>query len=318
VVIVQIPKPFLSYQQQLDKLADEKNLTVSDRGYAERMLRQYSYFALIGGYKEPFKNLTTKKYKDGTRFEEIVALYEFDENLRELLLKYILKIELKMKSLLSYYFTEKHSEAQIHYLSPQNYNTGPAYIDEVYKLLRILSAISAQHNQHTYIDHQRKQHGNVPLWAVVKALTFGNMSYMYRCFPSSLQVKVCKNFSRVHTGELSRYLKILTKYRNVCAHNERLFTYRTKDDILDTPLHGRLKIPKKGAQYIYGKKDLFSVVIALFYLLEAEDHRAFIDSLAKAIDRFLYATTHVSSGEFLCTMGFPPNWTEISDHQSST
>ena len=46
-----------------------------------------------------------KKYIDGTTFEDIVALYEFDENLRELFLKYLLKIEQNMRSQLSYYFT---------------------------------------------------------------------------------------------------------------------------------------------------------------------------------------------------------------------
>ena len=39
------------------------------------MLTQIGYFSLIGGYKTPFKKPTTQKYKDGTRFEDIVALY---------------------------------------------------------------------------------------------------------------------------------------------------------------------------------------------------------------------------------------------------
>ena len=39
--------------------------------------------------------------------EEIVSLYEFDESLRELFLHYLLHIERHIRSLLSYYFTEK-------------------------------------------------------------------------------------------------------------------------------------------------------------------------------------------------------------------
>ena len=78
-----MPKPFLSFQDQIDKLRS-KNLTISDPVYAERMLREIGYFGLIGGYKAPFKNPTTKKYRDGTTFESIVQLYKFDENLREL------------------------------------------------------------------------------------------------------------------------------------------------------------------------------------------------------------------------------------------
>ena len=55
-------KPFLSFQDQIGKLRS-KNLTISDSAYAERILREIGYFGLIGGYKEPFKNPTTKNIK---------------------------------------------------------------------------------------------------------------------------------------------------------------------------------------------------------------------------------------------------------------
>ena len=74
-------KPFLSFEDQLNKLETEKGLAISDRAYAEQKLREIGYFGLIGGYKGPFKNPTTKKYNDGVAFEDIVALYKLDENL---------------------------------------------------------------------------------------------------------------------------------------------------------------------------------------------------------------------------------------------
>lgn len=87
-------KPFLTYDEQVEKLEKEKNLIIQNKPYAIDELKQIGYFALIGGYKELLKNPTTKKYKDGTTFEDIVELYKFDENLRELFLKYILKIHI--------------------------------------------------------------------------------------------------------------------------------------------------------------------------------------------------------------------------------
>lgn len=92
-------KPFLSFEEQINNLENEKGLVIADRAYAERMLREIGYFGLIGGYKSPFKNPTTKKYNDGVAFEDIVALYKFDENLRELFLKYILQFERHIRSL---------------------------------------------------------------------------------------------------------------------------------------------------------------------------------------------------------------------------
>lgn len=100
-------KIFLNYEQQIEKLKNEKNLLIEDEVYAKEILKQTSYYSLIGGYKDIFKNPTTKKYKDETRFEDIVELYYFDERLRQLFLRYLIKIENEVKSLVSYYFSEK-------------------------------------------------------------------------------------------------------------------------------------------------------------------------------------------------------------------
>ena len=58
-------KDFLNYDQQIEKLKSEKNLLIDNVAYAKEILKQTSYYSLIGGYKDIFKNPTTKKYKDG-------------------------------------------------------------------------------------------------------------------------------------------------------------------------------------------------------------------------------------------------------------
>ena len=56
-------KPFLSFEDQINYLQNEKNLIIPDKEYALKMLKQIGYFGLIGGYKNPFKNTTTKNTK---------------------------------------------------------------------------------------------------------------------------------------------------------------------------------------------------------------------------------------------------------------
>jgi len=68
-------KIFLNYDQQIEKLEKEKNLNIKDKEYAKEILKQTSYYSLIGGYKDVFKNPTTKKYKDGTNFEVSAYLH---------------------------------------------------------------------------------------------------------------------------------------------------------------------------------------------------------------------------------------------------
>ena len=53
-------KIFLNYDQQIEKLKNEKNLLINNEAYAKEILKQTSYYSLIGGYKDIFKNPTTK------------------------------------------------------------------------------------------------------------------------------------------------------------------------------------------------------------------------------------------------------------------
>ena len=96
---MQTPKKFSSFSDQVSWISDEKGIKIKDREYAEEMLRQIGYFPLMGGYKHLFRISNTKKYKAGTSFEEIVSLYKFDAELRELFFKYLLQIERQMRSL---------------------------------------------------------------------------------------------------------------------------------------------------------------------------------------------------------------------------
>lgn len=240
-----MPKPFLTFDAQISYLENDKNLVIQNHDYAKTMLKQIGYFSLIGGYKAPFKNPTTRKYKDGTRFEDIVALYYFDENLRELFLKYILKIERHIRALLSYHFTEKHGEQQSEYLNPANYAMNGRNAGGINRLVSTLGNLANHNSDYPYINHQRQMYGNVPLWVLFNGVTFGSLSKFYSFTTQDIQTKVAKNFDKVNRKQLEQYLSVITKFRNVCAHGERLFSYQTRNDIPDTDLHVKLGIPKK-------------------------------------------------------------------------
>ncbi|MDY4840465.1 MAG: Abi family protein [Lachnospiraceae bacterium] len=77
-------KPFITYSEQLNVLTQKKQLNISDLSYAEGKLHDIGYYSLIDGYKDIFYNPMTRTYEEGTNFTDIVALYEFDENLRSL------------------------------------------------------------------------------------------------------------------------------------------------------------------------------------------------------------------------------------------
>ena len=307
-------KTFSTFEQQVDWLCKEKHLLIPDRQYAEDALKHIGYFPLMGGYKHLFRIPLTKKYKPGTSFEEIVALYEFDTELRELFFKYLLQIERHLRSLMSYYFSEKYGESQTAYLDINNYNNTRKNHATIARLIATLNR-AASTRDYEYIDYNRSTYGNIPLWVLINVLTFGNLSKMYQVFHQSLQSKVCKNFGIINRKQMEQFLSVLTKFRNVCAHGERLFTYRTIDNISDLPLHSKLSIPKNGIQYLNGKNDLFAVVIAFRYLLPTKDFLTFKRRLIRLIDTTSGKLIHIDNEELLKRMGFPPNWKNITRYR---
>ena len=123
-------------------------------------------------------------------------------------------------------------------------------------------------------------------------------------------------YEGITEGQLRQLLEVLTDFRNVCAHNERLFTHRcARHDIPDLPLHRKLSIPKNGQEYIYGKRDYFSVVLAFRYMLPHADFLTFKSQLSKLLDKAIQQNSKISMPELLRMMGMPANWKKITAYK---
>ena len=126
-----------------------------------------------------------------------------------------------------------------------------------------------------------------------------------------LQFKVSREFNGLSEKQVGQILSVVTKFRNVCAHNERLFSYKTKNSIPNLSAHQTLKIPKKGNAYSKGIHDLFAIVVAFKYFLNNDDFNKFKISLTNTIDHYIQNTTALSQNDILNAMGFPTNWSNI-------
>ena len=309
---VHMNKPFITYTAQVDKLQNEKNVIITDTNFAITTLKNFSYYGLIDGYKHLFIDIHTRKYINNTFFEDIVALYELDEELRGLFFKYICRIERKLRSSISYYFCQKHGECQEEYLNPSNYSTAPKNKRRIIKLMKILENVANKNKNHKYLIYQRNKYHNIPLWVTCNALTFGQISKMFEFLPQNMQGLICQDFGNIKKNEMISYLKVLTLYRNVCAHNERLFPFHTYIDIPDTLIHKRLNIPKNGSKYICGKNDLFCVVIAFRYLLPQNDFLVFKKHLMHIFNQYEKKNSNLKLDKLYEYMGFPSNWKHIT------
>lgn len=311
-----MPKPFLTYEQQIALLIS-KGLLINNVEFAVSKLKQWGYFSLIGGYKKPFKDPSTRKYINATEFNEIYNLFIFDDELRSLFFKYICIVERNISNTLAYAFCETFGDRQNEYLDFNNYKVSSSTSTEIVKLINILDYKANKDKDHDYINHQRIKYNNVPLWILIHALTFGNLSKLYEYSIPSIRSKVAKNYSGVSDINLEKTLKNLVLYRNVCGHNERLYSHNVYTDFPDTAIHKKMGIHKIGSQYQYGKRDLFGVVISLKYLLQKEQFVVFKNELARLVDNFLKNNPKISKEWLYSEMGFPSNWKNITRYKNS-
>lgn len=310
-------KPFATYSEQLDILTQKKQLNISDMAQADEMLHNIGYYSLIDGYKDIFYNPMTRMYADGTNFTDIVALYEFDQELRSLVFKNICNIEQKIRSLISYSFCETFTANQSAYLNPNNYNITVKNKQGITRLISILEYEANKNTEHGYVVYQRNTYGNVPLWVIMKTLTLGQTSKMYSFMLPSIKSKVSVHYGNITEKELIQYLKLLTVFRNICAHNERLFSFESRFEIPDTLLHAKMHIPKKGSQYCYGKHDMFALLISFRYLLSKNDFKSFKKDLSKLLIAFRKKTSTTQEEKLLNAMHFPSNWSDITRYKLS-
>ena len=296
-------KPFLDYQSQI-KYLKQKQLAIPNETTAITALEKVSYYGLINGYKDIFKNPSTHNFYSGTTFDDIYNLYLFDAELREIFLKYILIFEKHIKSSISYHFSNTYGNGIAFYQDIKNYDYGKNIADVQYLFRKMNGKINGKHPS-PQVAHYMHTYQNVPLWVLTTDLTIGETASMYRYLKGHCKTLVCNDFHHIGRNELGKMLIILTKYRNICAHGNRLFNAKTQDSISDLIAHKKLHIPQVNFRYQYGKSDLFAVVISLKYLLDVSDFRLFYYGLKKLIKKYN------PSEKTLELMGFPHNWMSI-------
>lgn len=86
--------------EDLIKYLISKGVSISNENDALSKIQKYSYYSIINTYKEVFKN-ENNEYIQNVTFDEIYALFEFDKNIRNIILKYCLEIEIVIKSLMA-------------------------------------------------------------------------------------------------------------------------------------------------------------------------------------------------------------------------
>lgn len=303
-------KTFKTLDEQIDILVN-KGLVVDDIEFAKSVLLRENYF-FLSGYRHLFMDPSdNKRYLDGTTFKELYSMFLFDRQIRNIIFKNILIVENNLKSILAYIMSKNHGFKENNYLNPNNFVRDSRKNRQINDLIRKMKRqISVNGKQHTATAHYIINYGYIPLWVVVKVLSFGIVGELYTILQYQDQKEIADVFG-VSINNMVDYLPILANYRNLCAHEDICYINRTQKAIDDTKYHKLLYIPINNEEYIYAKNDLFALVIILKTLLDPDNFNLFINEISYELDRLSGKLNVIKIEKVLHEMGFPNNYKEI-------
>lgn len=290
-------KPATTFAQQIAHLIAQ-GMNVPDRALTEHWLRHVSYYRL-SAYWLPFENPKTQtgpRFRSGTSFDTIVALYDFDRRLRLLVLDAIERIEVAIRG--SWAYALAHRGGSHGYLDASLYSDRRIFHENLARLVREVGT-----SPETYIDHYRRNYDDPampPVWMVAEMMSFGQLSRWYSLLEDRALRNAIAQPLALPEAVLVPLLKHLSTVRNTCAHHGRLwnrgFLIRMKLPNKPVPLAVSLE-PLKGN----GPAQLYNSLVLIRYLLQQVDP---------------YSTWHVQMKTLLAchptadlvAMGFPAFW----------
>lgn len=303
-------KIFKTIDEQIEILRS-KGMVFEDYDKAREILLRENYF-FLNGYRSPFLMNGTKRFIEGTTFEELYSLFTFDRFFRNIIFKNVLIVENNYKSIYSYVLSKKYGYKEKDYLNINNFDRSKEKNRQINDLLRKLKRqIRINGYQHQATSHYINNYGYIPMWVGVKVLSFGLMSELFTILKEEDRKEI-SNYYGLNSDKIENYMSILANYRNLCAHEDILFNHETQKCIADTTFHLQLGIPKVDDEYIYGKNDIFALLIILKELLTADDFKMMMNEICYEIDKLSSKLKVIDVNKVLFRMGFPENYKQLS------
>jgi len=206
----------LTYIAQLELLR-ARGLTVDHPDDALLWLSHVNYFRLAG-YGFLFQK-PHDVFIPGTTFEQIVALYSLDEQLRDAVFAVLTPIEIFMRTRIAYELS-RCAGAFAHYdLSLYQYeDRGKAWLAKLEEDTRESGEPFLTHYKNKYSDFPR-----LPIWIAIEVMHLTSLSRFYS-YLSSDSKRLISSFAGIDHGVFASWLHTIVFIRNICAHHGRLWS----------------------------------------------------------------------------------------------
>ena len=212
---MELKKP-TTFEEQL-LLLEKKNIIIDDKEACLDFLSKTNYYRLSGYYLPFIKKENNKCFID-VSFNRLKNIYTFDSELRNLISSVIEKIEVHIRTQLTYHHS--HTYGSEGYMSSFSFNK--RHNHEAF-LKRIETCIYENSNTLIVKHHQEHYAGHFPFWTIIDFFSIGMLSYFYRGMKNADKAQIAKSMYGVNYQTMESWLRCLTDLRNRCAHYSRLY-----------------------------------------------------------------------------------------------
>lgn len=223
-----------------------RGLIIEDVELAKHYLSHVSYYRLAGYWWSMQIDKENHIFKEKSKFEDVVNLYNFDRELRILLFDAIEKIEISLRTKMIYHLS--------HEFDPWWFQNSQLFQDTG-ALIDTLATIKdeVERSKDAFIkEHKKKYKDDLrfpPAWKTLELTSIGSLSKLYGNLNNNIKSKdkIAEEFGAVNHTYLPSWLQSIAQIRNYCAHHSRLWNRNLPGTpkILSKPPHKWVQdIPK--------------------------------------------------------------------------
>lgn len=303
-------KGYKSISEQI-RILKQKGLIIDDEVNAKKILFKENYFFLTG-YKHCLIG-KGKRYIKGATFSELYSIFTFDRNFRNICFKNILIIENNLKSIFSHALSKKYGSKDTDYLKTEHFVRDEIKANQVRDVLnKIKRQIRVNGKKHSATAHYLENYGYIPMWVLIKVLSFGMIAEFYDIFKIEEQFTI-SNYYKVDLDEFSVYLDLLANYRNLCAHEDIVYDNKTMIKIRKTNYHNYFNIKIIDNICEKGGNDIFALILILKQMLGKDQFTLFLREIDYEINKLESRLSSISINVILNKMGIPYNYIDLLD-----
>lgn len=269
-------------------------MSIPDQAVARHALQSIGYYRL-SGYWCLFRDPLSRDigiFRPDTHFDQALALYEFDHQLKLLVLDAIARVEVTVRNQIGEHVALAHGPFA--HTDPSRFHpkfNHRHWLDRLREETERAKDDFVQHFKTTYTNYP-----DLPIWMVTEVMSFGALSRFYKGLHNDDKRHVAAYFN-MHHKRLADWLHTLTYIRNVCAHHSRLW---------NRELAIRAEAVREAEwnpPYTPSNSRVFYILLMLRCLLKASNqHRAWTDNATRLLEPI------AESDLYRTSMGMPEAW----------